>query len=366
MSCGNAENELPIIKDVIIENDNIKKEQDLSDYFTTTTIIVSGENKHEYPPMVITFDFFEGILYLVSRQPKSEITAMEQDGTIKWKVEAQENSFSGFTTLDGYFLDRDSKIIKIYDDQKNRIFSYDLQGKLQNVEKGLGLDINDFYILSNENRLYSVSAYKNDFEEGKKAALVAYSKSNEQSFPDTIILYNGLYDSNRIPFKDYDDFFVTKSGRLFYQRDFSDTIYQINNFTATTYMKFSFSENDRRLEVQSTSSSNPLLMQQFLDENIPYSSFVAPEGKFFLASYVYNAKSIFTMIDLESKRTLINTQRFTCNGKRFSGRLDYNNGILMNQMYVEDYYQINTKPKSLDKTTLDVEDIVYTILIPKW
>ncbi|MEL6944223.1 MAG: hypothetical protein AAFO82_16300 [Bacteroidota bacterium] len=168
-----------------------------------------------------------------------------------------------------------------------------------------------------------------------------------------------------MPYKDYNDFFTTKDGSLFYQRDFDSTIYRIEELTANPYIKFSFSENDRRWDIQSNPSSTPILLQELLNENIPYCSYAIPESKFFLASYVYNSKEIFTMIDLESKRTLLNTRNFTCDGKSFSGRMNYSNGILINQMYAGNYYQVNTNPSDEHKT-VDAEDIIYSILIPKW
>lgn len=365
LSCEDAHDDLTVIKDVVIENHDIQEEQDLSNFFDLMTIVVSGKNKHEHPLMARTFDFFDNILYVVNRQPEGKVTAVKKDGTIKWQLKSQENYVSGFKFLDVYLLDRQNKVIKIFDDGGNRIFTYNLQGMLQSTEKSLGLYTNDVHILNDGNSMYSISAYKNDFEEDRKVALVAYSKKDKRKLPYSIILYNDLYDSSRMPYKDYNDFFTTKDGSLFYQRDFDSTIYRIEELTANPYIKFSFSENDRRWDIQSNPSSTPILLQELLNENIPYCSYAIPESKFFLASYVYNSKEIFTMIDLESKRTLLNTRNFTCDGKSFSGRMNYSNGILINQMYAGNYYQVNTNPSDEHKT-VDAEDIIYSILIPKW
>jgi len=73
-----------------------------------------------------------------------------------------------------------------------------------------------------------------------------------------------------------------------------------------------------------------------------------------------------SMIDMTSGKTIFNTQNYTCDGNNFSGRLDYSNGILLNQMYAGNYQELNqAEDLEVDTKYLD-NSFVYTILTPKW
>lgn len=74
---------------------------------------------------------------------------------------------------------------------------------------------------------------------------------------------------------------------------------------------------------------------------------------------------IIFWVAIESNETIFNTQNYSCDGKKFSGRLDYSNDILLNQMYAGNYQQLNgQEDESLDTKYLD-DSFVYTILIPE-
>lgn len=366
-ACKQDPDSLSTIEHIVIQNNNIQEQQDLSDFFTTKTITVTGKDATIVPGMVRTFEFFNNTLYLINRQPRGVITALSENGTVQWQLSANSDPLSAFTALSGFHLDRERRKISVFDDQKNRIYVYNLNGDFLGVEDMPSLYINDVYVEKNDTRLFSISAYKNEFEgDGKKSALIAYFENNNQSQPDTILLSQDSYNSVRAPFVDYRDFFSNDDGELFYHRDFDDTIFQIKNLTIDELLTFSFAENDKRNHAQSNPNTNPLLLQHFLDENIPYSSFIVPQNGYVMAGYVYNFKELFTMVDIKSGDVVFNTQNYICDGINFSGRLDYSRGILLNQMHAGNYYQFNEKQTGNDTLVFEEENLVYTILIPKW
>jgi hypothetical protein len=356
----------PSLTHVVVQNKAIQEKQDLSDYFSQKTIRATGEDAYLIPGKVRHFEYFDSTLYLFYPQPRNGITAIDSRGNIKWQIFANATPTSSFTALTTFHLDRENRRILVFDDQKHRIYTYDLEGKFINAEDAPSLYINDFYISDSGDQLYSITSQKNAFESSEeKAALVSFSKSNRGSIPDQTLLRLPLYQPNRIPFNDTHDFYANDNDELYYHREFDDTLFQVNDLIPTPILTYSFAENDRRKNILADPNSNPMIYQHFLDENVPISSFLSLRSSYLLMGYVYNFKEYFTMINIDNNRTIFNTQNYTCDGKNFSGRLDYSNGILLNQMYAGNYQQLNDeKDESLDTKYLD-NSFVYTILTPK-
>ncbi len=273
------------------------------------------------------------------------------------------------TIGDAHFVQSD-KIIKVFDDNKQQFYIYNFDGTFLRKEEGPKLyNINDFFITTKRLRMFSVTAYANEFENSekeRKAALVSFDTENNTTRPDHVFLRNYDYSSERSSFIDRRDFFRGDNGKLFYHRDFDDTLFQIKNLDVTPIMTFSFNRNDKRKQILNDSKSNRFILQQFCDDNIPISNFLIPYSNYLLSTYTYNLKELFTMVDMKTKKTIFNTQDYICDGKRFSGRLDYNNGILLNQMYYADYQELNGHELDSDAKAFRDNSFVYTMLTPKW
>lgn len=370
-TCQKNTGDLKTIPNIIIENHKIQDQQDISNFFTSKTITVTGEDAIKIPSKVRSFDFFQKTLFLVSRYPSGTITAINEEGKVKWQLSASTDPLTTFTSIWTFHLDRENKKIRVIDDKKERIYSYSLEGDFlgrENIPKSYP---NDVYLQQDGSYLLSITAYKNNFEfkeKEKKAALVVFNKDNRSINPDNILLNHYYYNPKHIPFVDFNDFFESGTAELFYHRNFGDTIFQVKNLRVTPVTTFSFAKNDLRKKVLSDPNIN-VIVQKFFDENIPRSHFVIPVSNYFLASYDYNEKEIFTMINLETNKTLINTNNYICDGKYFTGRLDYEGGLLLNQMYAGNYNQLQTdKDKEVNTGSSKYEEgsFVYTILSPKW
>jgi hypothetical protein len=350
-----------------VQNTTIQEKQDLSEYFSQKTIRVTGEAAYLIPGKVRNFEYFNNTLFLIHTEPENVITAISEDGSLKWQLLANDDPISAFTALSAYHFDPGKQEIKVFDHQKQRIYSYDFAGAFLGTEETTGLYATDFFVLPSGEKLFSIPAQQNEFEQGdKKAALAYFAKNSDHVKPDGILLNNPFYSTNRIPFTDAHDFFQDRNGNLFYHRDFEDTIFQVNNLIPTPLLTFSFAKNDLRKSILSAPEKYPLETMKFLEDNIPYPNFSSPCIDYFLISYTYNEKEIFSMIDMTSHKTIFNTQNYTCAGKNFSGRLDYSNGILLNQMYAGNYQQLNpAEDLEVDTKYLD-NSFVYTILLPKW
>ena len=355
------------LKHIVVQNTAIQEKQDLSDYFSQKTIKVTSEEAYLIPGKVRNFEYFNNTLFLIHTEPENVITAISEDGSLKWQLSANADPISAYTALSAYHFDSDKQEIKVFDHQKQRIYSYDFEGAFLGTEATTGLYATDLFVLPSGEKLFSIPAQQNEFEQGdEKAALAYFAKNSDHVTPDGILLNNPFYSINRIPFTDAHDFFQDRNGDLFYHRDFEDTIFQINDLLPTPFLTFSFAKNDQRKAILSAPEKYPMETMKFLEDNIPYPYFAIPYVNHFLISYVYNGKEISSMIDMTSGKTLFNTQNYTCDGKSFSGRLDYSNGILLNQMYAGNYQQLNDEEdESLDTKYLD-NSFVYTILIPKW
>ncbi len=354
-----------------IQNDQTQNEQDLSEYFRSKTIIVQGEDAKLIPGKVRHFEYHNNILYLIRPFPKGTITAIEEDGKVKWQLSADSDPLTSFSRPSKVFIDEKEKIIKVFDDQKHIFYFYDLGGKFLKREQGPKMYINDLFFTQEETLLFSVTALENEFEVGKtgaKAALVMFDEGNNGINPDRILSANHYYNVNSVPYLDFRDFFLSDD-KIFYHQDFNDTLFQFNNNGLLPGFIFSFDQNDKRKEALLTPNRNPITLQYFRDENIPRTNFMVPHRGYILASYVYNGKAFFTMINQNSKETILNTQNAICANKRLSGRLDYSNGVLLNQMYLGNYNELQTPENRLgeaEKSKYQDGDFVYTILSPQW
>ncbi|HKK76834.1 MAG TPA: 6-bladed beta-propeller [Saprospiraceae bacterium] len=352
---------------IVVQNTKVEDKQDLSDYFSRKTIRVTGDDAYLIPGKVRHFEYFDSTLYLFYPQPRNGITAIDKKGNIKWQVFANSDPISSFTALTTFHFDRVNKKILVFDDQKHRLYTYSLDGKFLNTEEAPSLYINDFYVFNSGDHVYSVTSQKNPFEApSEKAALVSFSKGNHSSIPDKTLLNLPFYNPNRIPFNDTHDFYTNDNDEIFYHREFDDTLFQIKNLSPGPILTFSFEKNDRRKQILADPNSSPIIYQHFLDESVPVSSFLCLRSPHLLMGYVYDLKEHFTMININNNKTIFNTQNYTCDGKNFSGRLDYSNGILLNQMYAGNYQELNqAEDLEVDTKYLD-NSFVYTILTPKW
>jgi len=367
ISCSRLEDESLDIPHYEIQNDNIQKKQDISSFFDIKTILVSEEAGYRIPNMALCFEYIDSTLFLINFAPVGSVIALGVDGTIKWDMAANDDPLTAFSTLSGYFFDRRNKVINIFDTQKNRVYQYDFNGIFLGVEK-VNLYMNDVFILEDGTRLFSTTAYRNEFEQGgRKAALVSYNADNKNHQPDSVLLWYDLYNPNSMPFLSVDDLFTNDlDDRLYYRRNYDDTIFQIKDLVAEPFLTFSFTKGDRRREIQTNKNGNPMVTQQFLDENVPYADYIAPVSKYLIGQCVYNGKYFFTMIDMESKVTVVNASTYSCNGIELADGLNYSRGMLLNQMYAGDYFQLNEHPSGLALSDVQKENIVYNILTPKW
>jgi hypothetical protein len=344
----------------VIDNNNIKEKQDLSDFFSVKTIIVNEQDAHLIPGMVRTFEYLDGTLILVSRFPKGVISAIDDLGNLKWQLQAEENPLTSFSSLSGFFLDRKNEIIKIFDDDKHRIYSYNLNGEFINVSDGPKFSLSDVYLTEREDLLYSLPAYENGLEnDDGYAALIKLD--NDDFELDLVLSRHNIRKLTR-PYLDYNNFFEDNKQDVFFHKDFNDTVYNLQNSLLKPELTFSFAKNDRRSLVQNDPNIyQSSLVQYFLDENIPYSMYVLPLSDYVICSYVYNFKEIFAMVDKRTNIMLVNSQKFVCDGVSFAGKLDYNRGVLLNQMHFGNYKQINDLKYNEQNEHQD-ETLVYNLL----
>lgn len=368
-SCQKEKTDDSAIPHVVIENDNIQGEQDLSRFFNSKTIVVTGEDASKVS-WVRNFEYFDGILCLYSGEPFNFITAINSDGNVLWKLSAKSDPLTAFSTLGEAHFDQANKNIRVFDDNKHQFYIYNFDGAFLRKEEGPKVyGINDFFATNGGRRMFSVTSYKNEFEsleKEKKAALVYFDTENNTTQPNNILLNNYHYRPEGIPFLDSQDFFRGDNGNLFYHRDFGDTLFQIKSLDLSPVVTISFNRNDKRQQILEDPKTNPLILQQFMDDNVPRPYFFLPYSNYLLLSYSYNQKEMFTMVDMKTKKTIINTRDYICNGKRFSGRLDYSNGVLLNQMYGVDYQELNGQVTDPESAVFRDNSFVYTILTPKW
>lgn len=364
LSCQKDPDTKSGLLDMVIENDKIREQENVSKYFDATTIEVNGATAARIPGKTRNFEYKDDVVYLIYPAPDNQIIALNSDGNIKWDIVANTDELSSFSSLSAYHLDLKKQEINVFDHQKHRIYVYDFEGNYQSTQEAPAIYINDLYVLPTKERLFSVTSNKNVFEtDGEKAALVTFSEENNTTDPDQIMLTHPLYNPDRIPFTDSHDFFRDRKGNLFFHIDFGDTLFQINDVSLKPRLTYSFAKNDRRKQILTEPTGNPIILSQLLEQNIPYSYFISLLGDdYFTMSYTYNGKEFFTMIDLKKQETLINTELFQCQGKNFSGRLDYASGVFLNQMYAGNYKPMNGQE---DKDEFDDSSLIYTILIPK-
>lgn len=366
--CQNGPVDQPSIPHIIIQNQLVQQQQDVSNFFESIKIVVGGEDAFLIPSKVRNFAYFDKTLFLVHTVPTSKLTALSLDGSIKWQLSAKSDPLTAFSSLSAVHFDQQEQTIQIFDDQKHKFYTYDFEGNFLRVEEGPKIYINDAFMLPEGTRLFSAPDDKNEFEileSSKKAALVRFEPNNNSANPDQILLRNPYFNPDFVPYKDANDFFTDGKDVLFYHRNFDDTLFQIKNLFIDPVLTFGFAKNDQRKQTLSDPNTNRFLGQQFLDDNIPTTSFFTLLDNYALVSYTYDLKEYFTMIDIKNHKTIYNTQDYQCDGKNFSGRLDYSNGILLNQMYAGNYQQLNDEEEeSLDTKYLD-NSFVYTILTPK-
>ena len=365
LSCQREPNSQAGLPHFVIENHKIRDKEDLSSHFQALTIEVDGATSARIPGVTRNFAYTDSTLFLIYPQRNNQIVAVDLDGNIKWDLVADSDPLTSFSSLSAYHFDLENQEINVFDDQKHRIYVYDFMGEHLRTEEIPTLYINDFFLLPTGERLFSTNAMLNTFEDNQdKTALVAYFAGNNTATPDQILLKNPFYDPNRIRFSDTHDFFRDGQGNTFYHRDFGDTLFQIQNMVAVPRLTYSYAENDKRRQVLTDPKSNPIILANFLEGNIPYSNFIGLlADDYLLKSYTYNRKEYFTMIDLDKHETVFNTELFQCNGKHFSGRLDYSSGVLLNQMYAGNYQQLNGQQRNDDE--FEDSSLIYTILTPK-
>lgn len=364
LSCQRDSEQKPGLPNILIENDKIDGQENVSKYFDATTIEVNGVTAARIPGKTRNFEYADSTIFLIFAAPSNQIIAVHLNGNIAWDLVADSDEFTSFSSLSAYHFDLENRVIKILDHQKHRIYVYDFEGTHQITQKVPAIYINDFFVLPTKERLFSVTSNKNVFErDGEKAALVTFSEENNTTDPDQVLLTHPFYNPDRIPFTDSHDFFRDREGNLFFHIDFGDTLFQINDISLKPRLTYSFAKNDRRKQILTEPTGNPIILSQLLEQNIPYSNFISLLGDdYFTMSYTYNGKEFFTMIDLKNLKTLINTELFQCQGKNFSGRLDYASGVFLNQMYAGNYKPMNGQE---DTDEFDDSSLIYTILIPK-
>ena len=375
-TCRENEERPPSPHHIVIHNNDIQERQDVSSFFSAQTIVVDRAQNNSIPGKVRHFEFFENTLYLVRHYPVGQIIAIDEEGYVKWQLKANADPVTSFSKLSSFELDRARKLISIYDEQKNRIYRYDLNGKYTASEELPSLYFDDVATLGEQATFFSISSRKNEFEsDSTKLALIAYENAEVANSTAVPLLSQDHYYSDRVYFTDFSDFFTGSNGSLYYHRNFDDTLFLLESqLRASPILTISFSQNDRREEVVSDPNAN-IVLDALNDNNVPNTQFAVIVADYFLAGYTYDNLETFTLVDLENSETLINTQIFRCEGKDFAGRLDYRNGILLNQMYVEDYRVLRSTLGDLGQdddgltellATQDGEDIVYTILTPNW
>lgn len=372
----NEDRRPPSLHHIVIQNNDIQERQDVSSFFSAQTIVVDRGQNSNIPGKVRHFEFFENTLYLVRHYPVGQIIAIDEEGYVKWQLKANSDPITSFAKLSSFNLDREKRWISVYDEQKNRIYRYGLDGKwVANVELP-SLYFDDVATLGEQATFFSISSRKNEFEsDSTKLALIAYDKSELANGTAISLLSQEHYYPNRAYFTDFSDFFIGSDGSLYYHRNFDDTLFLLGpQFKVSPVLTTSFSQNDRQKEVVSDPNVD-IVLQAIYDNNVPHTQFTVIVADYFLAGYTYDNQETFTLVGLENNKTLINTQTFRCEGKDFAGRLDYRNGILLNQMYVEDYRALRSTLGDLGQdddglaelfATRDGEDIIYTILTPKW
>ena len=364
-SCHRESEPASELPNMVIENHKIRGKEDLSSHFQALTIEVDGATSARIPGVTRNFEYADNLLFLIYPEPDNQIIAVDMQGNIRWELVADSDPLTLFSSLSAYHFDLDRKEVSVFDNQKQLIYLYDFAGKYLRTQEAPALYINDLFIFPTGERLFSITSIKNEFENDEyKAALVAYSAGNNTATPERILLKDPFYDPKRVIFSDAYDFFRDGQGNTFYHRDFGDTLFQIQNMVAMPRLTYSYAENDKRRQVLTDPKSNPIILANFLENNIPYSNFIAllPDD-YFLMSYTYNAKEFFTMINMKNQETLFNTELFQCDGKNFSGRLDYSSGILLNQMYAGNYQQLNGQQSNDDE--FEDSSLIYTILTPK-
>lgn len=368
LSCSNKAKH-PRIPNLYIST-RILPNKDITQYFKSKIIKISGNDVYKLNGKVRQFKYFNEVLYLIDRQPTQMVSAIDNSGHIKWQLKPGKDPES-FTTLAAFLIDKTKNTILILDDQTNKIYSYNLNGEYIKTEPLPKIYFNDAIKTNNNYIIFNVAAYRNNFDErNTKIALVSFQKDNKTINPNYLLLNQPMYNENNIPYIDYYDFVRDDKYNLFYHREFDDTIYTVDHNRANPYLTIELPNREVITEILLNNKSG-LVLQELLNKNIPFYSYAIPINGLLISSYTFNNQEYFAMVDMKNGDEVFNGNKYICHGIKFEGRLDYSEGILLNQMYGGNFNQLqdeniktNIFSKDYNSKTSEDNEIVYIILIP--
>jgi len=307
----------------VVDNDNEYEVIDLDQFFKEITFSVPFAGAKSINSRVRSFLYYKEILYLVSRQPVGKLMAVDSEGKVKFYLEANSGPNARFSSIGGVAIDKQSEEIIIYDNIDKTFYSYNLQGELLS-KKSEDLVVNDIAINEAGCFLVDISSEVQTFEAQGEEKVGVISLCLEETNKVNTLHPNKSFREELAPFQNY--------------------------------FSFSFRVNDRRKEVLKA-SGNPMLLSEMIALNIPFAYYCVPFNGYISVSYGYASVETFAILNRSSGKTLFSTNKFIVNGNNINGRIDFNGGVFLNQMYLSEYNELNNG--------LPKEGIQYTILVPR-
>lgn len=338
----------------VVDNDNEYEVIDLDQFFKEITFSVPFAGAKSINSRVRSFLYYKEILYLVSRQPVGKLMAVDSEGKVKFYLEANSGPNARFSSIGGVAIDKQSEEIIIYDNIDKTFYSYNLQGELLS-KKSEDLVVNDIAINEAGCFLVDISSEVQTFEAQGEEKVGVISLCLEETNKVNTLHPNKSFREELAPFQNYSNFYQAE-GNTYYHQDFTDTIYSIAEEEISSDFSFSFRVNDRRKEVLKA-SGNPMLLSEMIALNIPFAYYCVPFNGYISVSYGYASVETFAILNRSSGKTLFSTNKFIVNGNNINGRIDFNGGVFLNQMYLSEYNELNNG--------LPKEGIQYTILVPR-
>lgn len=338
----------------VVNNGSNHEMVNLDRFFQEKTFSIPFIGAKSINGKVRSFMYYNEILYLVSRQPVGKLMAVNNEGEVLFYLEANSGPNSGFSSIGGVTIDRQSEEIVIYDNIEKVFYWYDLQGVFLR-KRGEDLIVNDLAVTETGCFLMDVSSEKQGFEsaETDKAGVVS-ACSGDGEIVNTLH-FNDFFREELAPFQNYSNFYQIE-GSTYYHQDFTDTIYTVKEDGLSSVLSFSFKHNDRRNEIL-RSGGNPLLLSEMIALNVPFAYYCVPFKDYIAISYGYSGIETFAILNKGTGETLFSTNDFKINGHNINGRIDFNGGVFLNQMYLSEYNDLNNEGAG--------DGIQYTILIPR-
>lgn len=350
------------VVEYVIDNGIALETNDISDFFWKKSISLSSELELELSGMMRSFAYYDDILFLFDPYRSNALLAVSNEGQIIFTLNPKEDPKIPFSTISDIHFNEEHREMAIFDESISKIIFYDFGGAFLR-EEPLYFYFCDAVFLDSGDVLYDVSPVQTEQDKYSQKKIGLIRENRADTYTYEVVRNNLLYIKDKRKYTNYTNF-QSYQGEVFYHQDFTDTVYRYQD-TLTPMFTFRFAVNDYRDQIL-REGRNPSVLQELIDENVPFTTWIAPLGDKVALSYGYDMAYRFALLESGNGHQLVNGNSFYHEGTYLQGVLMHHDGVLLNQEYEGNYELLQEYRGDLpDHLETDSGPMRYTLLIPK-